>query len=42
LLELLKHQYVCVKQPEVFGDIYVTLNPDRNEEEDFGEIDEYN
>lgn len=42
LLELLKHQYICVKQPQVFAEILITLNPDRNEEEDFGEIDEYN
>ena len=42
LLELLKHQYICVKQPEVFEKIFITLNPERNEEEDFGEIDEYN
>lgn len=42
LLELLKHQYICVKQPEVFASIAITLNPERNEDEDFGEIDEYN
>lgn len=42
LLELLKHQYVCVKQPETFAEIAITLNPERNEEEDFGQIDEYN
>lgn len=42
LLELLKHQYICVKQASVFDAIRITLNPDRNEEEDFGEIDEYN
>lgn len=42
LLELLKHQYICVKQTSVFDAIRITLNPDRNEEEDFGEIDEYN
>ena len=42
LLELLKHQYVCVKQSGVFANILITLNPERNEEEDFGEIDEYN
>ncbi len=42
LLELLKHQYICVVQEEVFAPILITLNPERNEEEDFGEIDEYN
>lgn len=42
LLELLKHQYVCVKQTDVFGEIDISLNAERNEEEDFGELDEYN
>ncbi len=42
LLELLKHQYICVKQSEVFASILISLNPERNEDEDFGEIDEYN
>ncbi len=42
LLELLKHQYICVTQEEVFAPILIMLNPERNEEEDFGEIDEYN
>lgn len=42
LLELIKHQFVCVKQAAIYDPIYITLNPDRNEEEDFGEIDEYN
>lgn len=42
LLELIKHQFVCVKQEGIFEPLYLTLNPDRNEEEDFGEIDEYN
>lgn len=42
LLELLKHQYICVKQTGIFDPIRITLNPDRNEEDDFGEIDEYN
>jgi len=39
---LLKHQYVKVKQNGIFGDIDITLNPDRAEDEEFGEIDEYN
>lgn len=42
LLELLKHQYVKVRQSGVFGDIDITLNPDRKEDDSFGEIDEYN
>lgn len=42
LLELLKHQYVKVKQNGLFGDIDILLNPDRKEDEEFGEIDEYN
>lgn len=42
LLELLKHQYVKVKQNGIFGDIDILLNPDRKEDEEFGEIDEYN
>ncbi len=42
LLELLKHQYVCVKQEEQFGPILITLNPNRNEGEEIGELDEYN
>ncbi len=42
LLELLKHQYIKVKQDGIFGDIDITLNPDRKEDDTFGEIDEYN
>lgn len=42
LLELLKHQYIKVKQNGIFGDIDITLNPDRKEDDTFGEIDEYN
>jgi segregation and condensation protein A len=42
LLELIKHQYVCVKQAAIYDPIYITLNPERNEEEDFGQLDEYN
>lgn len=40
MLELLKHQYITVIQQEIYGDITITLNPDRSE--DIGEIDEYN
>ncbi|MBO4989319.1 MAG: segregation/condensation protein A [Clostridia bacterium] len=42
MLELLKHQYLCVRQEETFDTITITLNPDRGEEVDLGEIDEYN
>ncbi len=42
MLELLKHQYLRVRQSEVFGEITVSLNPDRKEEDTLGEIDEYN
>ncbi len=42
MLELLKHQYLRVTQTEVFGEIMISLNPDRNEEDELGEIDEYN
>ena len=41
MLELLKHQYLRVTQESVFGEILISLNPDRNEEEGLGEIDEY-
>lgn len=42
LLELLKHQFLLVKQEELFSTIIIERNPDRNEEEEIGEIDEYN
>ncbi len=42
MLELLKHQYLHVKQEELFGKITILLNPDRKEDETLGEIDEYN
>lgn len=42
MLELLKHQYLRVKQTEEFGEITISLNPDRKEDEDLGQIDEYN
>ena len=42
MLELLKHQYLRVTQSDVFGEIIISLNPDRSEEDDLGEIDEYN
>lgn len=42
LLELLKHQFLRVSQDEIFSAITIEANPDRNEEDDIGEIDEYN
>lgn len=40
LLELLKHQYLHVRQPERLGQIYITFNPE-SPHEWVGEIDEY-
>lgn len=42
LLELLKNQFVTVEQQELFAQIIIKKNPNRSEEEDIGEIDEYN
>ena len=42
LLELLKHQFIIVEQEELFSSIIIRKNPNRSEEEDIGEIDEYN
>lgn len=42
LLELLKHQFLFVEQDELFSTITITKNPNRNEEDELGEIDEYN
>ena len=42
LLELLKHQFIIVEQDELFSAITIKKNPDRSEEEEIGEIDEYN
>lgn len=42
LLELLKHQFVLVEQEDLFASITIKKNPNRSEEEDIGEIDEYN
>ncbi len=41
LLELLKHQFLRVRQEVAFGQIYITYNPEAKEET-LGEIDEYN
>ena len=42
LLELLKHQFILVEQDELFSTITIKKNPDRREDEEIGEIDEYN
>lgn len=42
MLELLKHQFLRVRQETAFGKIFISMNPDRNEEETLGTIDEYN
>ena len=42
LLELLKHQFIIVEQEEVFTKITIKKNPNRSEDEEIGEIDEYN
>ena len=42
LLELLKHQFVIVEQDDLFSVITIKKNPNRSEDEDIGEIDEYN
>lgn len=42
LLELLKHQFIVVEQEDLFSSIVIKKNPNRSEEEEIGEIDEYN
>ena len=42
LLELLKNQFITVEQQELFAQIIIKRNPNKSEEEDIGEIDEYN
>lgn len=42
LLELLKHQFIIVEQDELFSAITIKKNPNRREDEEIGEIDEYN
>ena len=42
LLELLKYQYLCVSQSEMYGEIVISANPDRDGEDYLGKIDEYN
>ena len=42
LLELLKHQFVIVEQEELFSTITIKKNANRSEDEEIGEIDEYN
>ena len=42
LLELLKHQFIIVEQEKLFSSITIKKNPNRREDEEIGEIDEYN
>ena len=42
LLELLKHQFLLVEQEEMFSTITIKKNPNKKEDEEIGEIDEYN
>ncbi len=42
LLELLKHQFVIAEQEQLFSTIVIKKNPNRREDEEIGEIDEYN
>ena len=41
LKELLKHQFVLVEQDDLFATITIKKNPNRSEDEEIGEIDEY-
>ena len=41
ILELLKYQFLRIKQEQTFGEITILLNPDRDEEAGLGTIDEY-
>ena len=41
ILELLKYQFLRVKQENTFGEITISPNPDRDEEAGLGTIDEY-
>lgn len=41
ILELLKYQFLRIKQEQTFGEIIILLNPDRDEEAGLGTIDEY-
>ena len=41
ILELLKYQFLHVKQEKAFGEITIILNPDRDKEAELGTIDEY-
>lgn len=42
LLELLKHQYLTVEQDGLFAPIMIRRNDERKEDDDLGDIDEYN
>ncbi len=42
ILELLKHQFITVEQEDLFSAITIKKNANRSEDEEIGEIDEYN
>ena len=42
LLELLKHQYLTVEQNGLFAPITIRKNNEKQEDDDLGDIDEYN
>lgn len=42
LLELLKHQYLTVEQDGLFTPITIRKNNEKQEDDDLGDIDEYN
>ncbi len=42
ILELLKHQFIVVEQEDLFSTITIKKNANRSEDEEIGEIDEYN
>ncbi len=42
VLELLKKQFITVEQETLFGEIIIKKNPNISEDEDIGEVDEYN
>ena len=41
LLELLKHQFIKVEQGDTFSQIIIKYNPDRSEDENLGDIGEF-
>jgi segregation and condensation protein A len=41
VLELVRHRHVCVEQNQLFGDIWLRVNPDSDRALDLSEVDEY-